>query len=240
MSGIFMHRFFLPELPEQRLHITNPDLIHQIRRVFRAKIGESFIFFSVWTSDIVYEITDLSDKKISFLQKEVLPPSDYSAIYLTVFQAYPHKNETLELVVQKLVELGVRRLVLFNSERSQKNGISSQKKLRIGKIAQEALEQSGGNLPLEIIYSQENMVDIFRKNNGTMHIVGHPHDENFINPNISVKNIWFWVGPEGGWSPAEEEFFHKNTFTLWKFNEHILRLETASIAWSALLLYLAR
>lgn len=42
-----MHRFFLPELPEQRLHITNPDLIHQIRRVFRAKIGESFIFFSV-------------------------------------------------------------------------------------------------------------------------------------------------------------------------------------------------
>lgn len=80
-------------------------------------------------------------------------------------------------------------MVLFNSERSQKNGISSQKKLRIGKIAQEALEQSGGNLPLEIIYSQENMVDIFRKNNGTMHIVGHPHDENFINPNISVKNI---------------------------------------------------
>lgn len=41
-----MHRFFLPELPGQHLHISNPDLIHQIRRVFRAKIGESFIFFS--------------------------------------------------------------------------------------------------------------------------------------------------------------------------------------------------
>lgn len=41
-----MHRFFLPELPGQHLHICNPDLIHQIRRVFRAKIGESFIFFS--------------------------------------------------------------------------------------------------------------------------------------------------------------------------------------------------
>lgn len=240
MSGIFMHRFFLPELPGQHLHISNPDLIHQIRRVFRAKIGESFIFFSAWTSDIVYELTNLSDKKISFLQKEVRHSLPIPRIYLTVFQAYPHKNETLEFVVQKLVELGVRRLVLFHSDRSQKDDISPQKRLRIGKIAQEALEQSGGNMPLEIIYSEENMIDIFRENGDIMHIVGHPHDENLINPTVSVKNIWFWVGPEGGWSSAEEDFFRKNTFTLWKFNEHILRLETASIVWSALLFYLAR
>lgn len=90
---------------------------------------------------------------------------------LTVFQAYPHKNEILELIVQKLVEVGVQKLVLFNSDRSQKNDISDQKRLRIAKIAQEALEQSGGNIPLEISYTQQGVVDTLHEYGEMVHIV---------------------------------------------------------------------
>lgn len=240
MSGIFMHRFFLTELPGHRLDITDTELLHQMRRVFRAKKGDIFIFFSHGSPDFSYEIMDISDKKISFSQKETFSALPSPNIQLTAFQAYPHKSETLEFLVQKLVEIGVKKLVLFNSERSQKNNISPQKRLRIWKIAQEALEQSGGNVLLEIIYSQGKIIDIFRENSDMMHIVGNPHDKNSVNPIISEKNVWFWVGPEGGWSPAEELFFQNNAFTFWRFNKQILRLETASIVWSAILLYLAR
>lgn len=194
MSGIFMHRFFLPELPGPHFHISHPDLIHQIRRVFRSKIGESFIFFSVGTPDFVYEITDISDTKIGFLQKEMRPPRSTSSLDLTVFQAYPHKYDTLELVVQKLVELGVQKLVLFHSERSQKDDIPIPKKLRIKKIAQEALEQCGGNIPIDIVYAQGDMSDIFGEYRNLSHIVGHPHDDvGIITPDFSTKNIGFWV-----------------------------------------------
>lgn len=132
---------------------------------------------------------DISDKKISFLQKEVLSPLPAPRIPLTVFQAHPHKNETLELIVQKLVELGVQKLVLFSADRTQKNDISAQKRVRITKIAQEALEQSGGNVPLEIVYAQENMIDIFRENTSMTHIVGHPYGENVSTPYFSSKII---------------------------------------------------
>jgi len=45
-----------------------------------------------------------------------------------------------------------------------------------------------------------------------------------------------WIGPEGGWSASELTFFSEKDFILWKFNNRILRLETAAIVGSGILL----
>ena len=91
---------------------------------------------------------------------------------MTVFQAFPNKISTLETVVQKLVEIGVDEIVFFSSQYSQLRDISPAKKHRIAMIAQEALEQCGGNVPISISYfTEETIEQIFQKYDFMNHII---------------------------------------------------------------------
>ena len=65
----------------------------------------------------------------------------------------------MELLVQKIVEVGVQKLVLFPSEYSQMSELPNTKTQRITMIAQEAMEQSGGNIPL-VIEEKKDLDDI--------------------------------------------------------------------------------
>jgi len=54
---------------------------------------------------------------------------------------------------------------------------------------------------------------------------------------ISKEGGIFWnvIGPEGGWSSKEIDFFNKNNITFVKLSETILRTSTASINASSIL-----
>ena len=47
--------------------------------------------------------------------------------------------------------------------------------------------------------------------------------------------FWNVIGPEGGWSSEEIDFFNKNNITFVKLSETILRTSTASINASSIL-----
>lgn len=145
MSGIFMHRFFSPSTLTETLTLQEGPLFHQILNVFRAKKGDRFIFFEAYGDDRVYEVIDISKKCINLEQKEIHRSSDDNQNQknqIIVFQAFPNKIATMETIVQKMVEIGVRQLVFFSSDRSQMHEIPAGKNARLAAIAQEALEQS--------------------------------------------------------------------------------------------------
>ena len=54
---------------------------------------------------------------------------------------------------------------------------------------------------------------------------------------LNKKGCIFWnvIGPEGGWSPKEIEFFKKNNIAFVKLADTILRTSTASINASSIL-----
>jgi len=54
---------------------------------------------------------------------------------------------------------------------------------------------------------------------------------------INIKGVIFWnvIGPEGGWSSKEIDFFNKNNITFVKLSDTILRTSTASINASSIL-----
>ena len=54
---------------------------------------------------------------------------------------------------------------------------------------------------------------------------------------INKKGCIFWnvIGPEGGWSSKEIDFFNKNNITFVKLSDTILRTSTASINASSIL-----
>lgn len=113
--------------------------------------------------------------------------------------------------------------------------ISEAKKLRIQSIALEALEQCGANQSLQIEYSSLTLQKIQETHKGYIHIVGHYEGEELENIPKNIP-IALWIGPEGGWSISEKQFFEENNIAFWKFNNRILRLETAAIVGAGMLM----
>lgn len=242
MSGFFMHRFFVDFPLQESLSIPKEQpLFHQIVHVFRAKIWHEVIFFEDNGPDCVYKIIDVSGKSISFQRGEIRKNFwDQRWPHTSLFQAYPHKMGTLELIVQKIVEMGVNELVLFPGEYSQVQSLSASKMQRLLAIAREAMEQSGGNTLLRIS-EKNNIAECFSIHSEMYHIIAHPGAEETLGLPEKIENsLGLWVGPEGWWSPKEQDIFRDKSLPFWSFSNRILRLETASILWVGILTYLCR
>lgn len=125
--------------------------------------------------------------------------------------------------------------MFWKSEHAQLHDISEPKKARIETIAHEALEQCGANIPLIIEYSSESLQKLLEAYSGIIHIVGHYEGKKLLQIPQETP-IALWIGPEGGWSANEKQFFDEKKMTLWKFNNRILRLETAAIVGAGILL----
>ena len=67
--------------------------------------------------------------------------------------------EKIEYILEKGVEVGVKRFVFFRSEHSQKLVLSENKKLRFLSIAREALEQCGGMVMPEIEFFEGTAIE---------------------------------------------------------------------------------
>ena len=61
-----------------------------------------------------------------------------------MYVAFPNKRDKAELIVQKLAELGVSRVVFWVAERSVLRKGNDNKTVRMQKIIREAVEQSWG------------------------------------------------------------------------------------------------
>lgn len=144
----------------------------------------------------------------------------------------------MEIIVQKMVELWIPELSFFASEHSQIREISENKKQRLESIALEALEQSGNNIPIKILYIDwKNTKDLLKEVDNKDVIIACPEWKTVLN-HSAISCASLWVGPEGGWSKTERDFFVENDIAHWSFNNGILRVETASIVGAGILNYL--
>jgi 16S rRNA (uracil1498-N3)-methyltransferase len=130
-----------------------------------------------------------------------------------------------ELVTQKLTELGVDRIVPFESERSVvrwEAGRASRHHERLCKVAREAAMQSRRSRLPEVLPLQ-----------GFDEVVALPGaagaDRRGEAPDLARPCLL--VGPEGGWSPSEAARLPARV----ALGEHVLRAETAAIAGAAVL-----
>lgn len=215
------------------------EQFHQISHVFRAKKGDSFIFFESEWDDKVYEIIDLSKKQIILKYKDIIKRAPaWKQKRIKILQAYPNKIQIAELIIQKIVELGIDEIVFFPSQHSQIHDISESKRTRLSSIAIEALEQSWRNSPLEISYDSKGVDMLW--NPDYINVVGFIGGESSIEIPVWDETLSFWVWPEWWWSEPEKDFFLQNKAKLWSFNDNILRLETASIVGAGILKYLSQ
>ena len=157
-------------------------------------------------------------------------PSNEPRLYLTVYQGVP-KADKLEMLAQKLTELGVSRLVPVEMERSVRR---FEKVDRLRKIAREAAKQCRRALPVEI--AEPMAWDEAVRDMQKRALLVAPWEEastGRLSDLSPCEDIGLLIGPEGGITAREIEESGAKTVTL---GARILRTETAAIAAAAIVM----
>lgn len=141
-------------------------------------------------------------------------------------------NDKMDLIIQKVTELGVNSLTPIIFERTQKinpNKISK-KYEHWEKIIINACEQSGRN-NLMAINPLSTFNDYIRTIDYDLKIICNTYldNDNSIIAQKNINNIAIIIGPEGGITNKEIEYAKTNRCLTLKIGEHILRSETAAI-----------
>lgn len=219
--------------------LTKEDSNH-IVRVMRKNINDKV--FIVFNDEIKYicNIIDNNIDRVIVEPFEKVEESNELKTKITV-AIPPLKNDKIEYLLQKLTELGVFNIILFNSERNiakiKADKINSKLK-RWDKILKEAAEQSKRNIIPTLSYVNSLQELINTTANTDYKVVAYEKEsQNKNNENLKAllkddlnnKSIIAVFGSEGGISENEISILTKSEFKMVSLGKRILRAETAPL-----------
>lgn len=236
-----MKRFYF-ELENKNgdvIFLEKEELFH-LKKVLRLKKDEEVVCFCGDGKDYICKIEKIDSEKALLKVKEVLESNTASKTNLTVFQG-SLKLDKFEFIIQKLAELGVKKIVPFESVFSVAK-IKQEKIERFKKIAISALKQCKRADFMQIenkLYFNE-MLKVLPQFDKVIFAYEN-ENENFIK-NLKLEkhqNIAIIIGSEGGFSLKEAESLKnfKNLETV-SLGKRVLRAETATIVFSSLIMFL--
>jgi 16S rRNA (uracil1498-N3)-methyltransferase len=231
-----MHRFFAPATQFGSGHINlDRDEARHLREVLRLKSGDTVAVFDGKGNEFLCEILTVSKRGAELAIKEKLEPaSPESPLDLTLAAAML-KGEKFDLIVQKAVELGVRRVVPLRTTRTDVRSKESTSRLqRWRKIALEASKQSG-RAYLMTVDGPIDLTSFLRSSKPDDTILFSERGGESLPAHIPTKKITAIVGPEGGWDNVEIENADAAGITVVTLGGRIMRAETAAIAVTTIL-----
>lgn len=228
------HRLYMKTLikPGIDFYIENTKA-HYIKQVLRLKKDNVITVFDGSGHEYDAVIKELHKNKILVVPSTSKFHEQKTKRKIRVGQSLIKKDK-MDMLIQKLTELGVNQISPLTSKYSTvkiKESRLDNKLEHWEKIIQSSCEQCGRNiLPLIdapdsaqyfISNSLKEDYRLILDPNATMKI----HDINPMNKNIEVM-----VGPEGGFCDDEIEFATKNDFLPVSMGPRVLRAETAAIS----------
>ena len=228
---------------KESLIIVEGEEFNHIVNVLRKKQGDEICVIDGSGTDYICIINEINKKNLSLKIVDMKDCESETKCNVTVFQALV-KGDKFELIIQKLTELGVKKLVPFSSNFCQVKSNTTRLD-RLEKISIEALKQCGRAKKLEIdeIVDFKDMINklkeydkvIFAYENATDNL---SQELLKVNGNLS-ENVAIIVGSEGGFSKEEAEELSKlNNLCKVSLGKRILRAETASIALTSVVMFL--
>lgn len=222
-----MKRFF-GQIEGKMARVDGEEFQH-LKTVLRLKNGDEIIVLDGSESEFECRIVDMK-KDVAFC--EVIREGKCRGLAqknIVLFQALT-KREKLELITQKAVELGVRKMIPFSSDFCvAKDSIG--KKDRLEKIVRGACKQCECSVPMEI--GDTLKFNQMIKEASKLDIVLFANERAGENFNFSslknFSNIGIIIGPEGGFSEKEKEEIIQSGAESITLGRRILRSETASI-----------
>lgn len=238
-------RFFIegePLEPGERL--VTGKRAHHMTRVLRLRVGEPVVLFDGRGSEFHAEILEVGRRLIRFKVSAGKRVDRESPLELMLALGLPRPT-IMDLIVQKVTELGVNEIVPLRTERAQR-WLAGDKDLtrikRWGRIAQEAARQSGRNM-VPRIWPLTDFPQLLQQTVDTeikLFCWEEEEKENLrqvFEVKGRVRQACVLIGPEGGFSAKEAEEAASAGFRSISLGRRILRTETAAIVVIGLIQY---
>lgn len=241
-----MHHFFLPEGWISGEQIEFPAATcKQIASVLRLKPGDCVVALDNRGRASLVELAEVSSKRVTARVVEAdyqLPPEP--RVKLTLYVSLTQR-EKFELILQKCTELGAFSFVPVICSRSlvQSAAETEAKRERWEGILREAAEQCGRlRIPaLQPAMRWSQAVKHAQKQHAVNLVLWENEKDTDIDAvfctNPSVENLSLFIGPEGGITDEEIKWVEGENLLTVSLGPRILRMETAAIAATAIVLH---
>ncbi len=238
-----MHRFFVPPswLQGEPISLTGP-LAHQLGRVLRMRPGDHIVLLdnSGWAVEV--ELDQLTPSRVQAHPVTRWQPQTEPRARLCLYQALTSEKK-FDWVLQKGTELGVSLFVPVITRRSLlQSDISAKKLERWRRIITEAAEQSG-RARLPELTPPMPLEQALADSTGDLGLIATIEPgawplKTALESGVPLpQRVNLFIGPEGGFEPAEVELARQNNFQPISLGPRILRTETAGIVALAIILY---
>ena len=238
------HFFVIPEqVGETEIYVTGQDVNH-MKNVLRMKIGEQVEISDGNNKKYLCEVSAYEDDQavLKILETREADTELKSKVYL--FQGLP-KNDKMEWIIQKTVELGVYEVIpvaMKNCVVKLDDKKAKSKVMRWQAIAESAAKQSKRSLIPEVKMPMSYKEAVAYAKELDVKLVPYENEHGMAGTKAAMEqikkgeSIAVFIGPEGGFAP-EEIALVQDEMQLISLGKRILRTETAGIAALAILGY---
>lgn len=225
-----MQRYFAKNKIDNNILLEESDF-HHIKNVMRMNINDKI---EVVYDKVLYicNIDSIEPLKLSI--DHIDTNENKLSIELTIAIGLV-KEQKMDLILQKLTELGVSKIIPVSMERSivrlDKERFNK-KKARWESICKEASEQSK-RTDIPIITDIMNIKDLIKLDYDFKLVASTKEKDKLLNNYLQrvedCAKIIMVIGPEGGISSNEEDYLLENGYSPVSFGNLIFRVETAAI-----------
>ena len=241
-----MDRFFTPKSNinlEQSTCIIEGEDVKHISRVLRCKENDKIEVCDMDNNEYICEIREINKDNILLDIIEKVDIKRESDLKVKLYQGMP-KGTKMELILQKLTEIGVDEIILVQAKRSVTkidNKKEDKKMERWERIIYEAAKQSKrSKIPTlrGVLSFNEALRDM---ENNDLNICPYENERTIsikeALKDSSVNTVGIFVGPEGGFEEEEIDKIQNIDGKVVSLGPRILRTETASVVASSIVLY---
>lgn len=226
-------RFYCALLDASEIELDEKESRHA-RTVLRVRPGDRMILFNGTGVEALCEVVKIGRRIYARILEKRKVARELPIE--TVCAAATPKGDRLDFMIQKLAELGLAIFIPLRCERSVAH-IADKKRLRLERIALEASKQCGRNRSLQI-RPEHSLSEILQPVlPGTLFaaIPGASQTLLDVLGRHRPTTFFYLIGPEGGFTTAEEGLLEQVGAVAVSLGPTILRVETAALAFQSIL-----
>ena len=232
-------------LPKNAKSIIDVEQVTHIKEILKSKVGDSLTIGEIGGNIGKATIAQINNNEVLFtditLSKK--PPAKLD---LTVVLALP-RPKVLRRMIMDMTSLGVNKLIIVNSYRTQKSYWQSPLLNRIDEFVFEGLQQAIDTVPLVVEFKkrfkpfvEDEFPALSLDNRGCQEqgnaVIAHPYASQSWKTYLDVAKCKttnketmpkvLCIGAEGGWIDYEVDLLCKHGCTAVSLGQRILRTET--------------
>ncbi len=222
-------------LPKYAKSISDPQQVTHIKEILKSNVGDSLSIGEIGGNIGKATIAKINQNDVQ-LADVILDRKPPEKLDVTVILALP-RPKVLRRLIMDMTSLGVNKLIIVNSYRSQKSYWQSPLLERVDEFVFEGLQQAIDTVPMVIEFKKRFkpfVEDEFPSLLGNS-VIAHPYATQFwkvyldtlqckTNPKGTMPKV-LCIGSEGGWIDYEVDLLCQHGCTSVSLGQRILRTE---------------